>query len=198
MVAYGQTFAPRYMLLDPRFRRAFSRLAPSGLSFDAWIFYRQLPDLMDLLRAFPETSVVLDHMGGVLGLPPHVHRDEVFATWRRYIRELAKFPQLNVKLGGLGMPYTGWYYHLDDKPPTSAKLAADWRPYVETCIEAFGPQRCMFESNFPMDKQSCSYGVLWNAFKRIVAACSAHDKAALYHDTAVRVYRLPRALSSAA
>jgi predicted TIM-barrel fold metal-dependent hydrolase len=198
VVASGRVFPPRYMLLDPRFRRAFARLAPSGLAFDAWIFYHQLPDLMDLLRAFPDTTVILDHVGGVLGLPPHVDRGEVFAVWRQHIRELAQFPNLNVKIGGLGMPYTGWYYHLGDKPPGSQQLAADWRPYIETCVEAFGPRRCMFESNFPMDKQSCSYGVLWNAFKRVTAACSAQDKAALYHDTAVRVYRLPRALSTGA
>lgn len=193
VVAQGRTFPPRHMLLDPRFRRAFARLAPSGLRFDAWIFYHQLPELMDLLRAFPETTVILDHMGGVLGLPPHGDRNAVFAIWRGHIRELSRFPNLNVKLGGLGMPYTGWHYHLADKPPGSDRLAADWRPYVETCIEAFGAQRCMFESNFPMDKQSCGCGVLWNAFKRITAGCSARDKAALYHDTAVRVYELPRA-----
>jgi L-fuconolactonase len=198
VVAHGRVFPPRYMLLDAKFRRGFARLAPMGLSFDAWIFYHQLPDLMDLLRAFPDTTVVLDHCGGVLGLPPHTDRKAVFEIWSAHIRELSRFPNLNVKLGGLGMPYTGWYYHLGDKPPGSQQLAADWRPYIETCIEAFGPQRCMFESNFPMDKQSCSYGVLWNAFKRITASCSAQDKAALYHDTAVRVYRLPRALSGSA
>lgn len=194
VVAHGKVFPPRYMLLDPQFSRAFAHLAPLGLSFDAWMFYSQLPDLMDLLRKFPNTTVVLDHVGGALGLPPHIDRDHVFSIWRQNIRELSRFPNLNVKLGGLGMPYTGWYYHLADKPPGSESLAVDWRPYIETCIEAFGPQRCMFESNFPMDKQSCSYAVLWNAFKRITLGCSAHEKAALYHDTAVRVYRLPRAL----
>src|SRR5258706_6558502 len=174
--AHGRAFPPRYMLLDLRFRRAFARLAPLRLSFDAWIFYHQLPGLMDLLRAFPETTVILDHVGGALGLPPHINRQEVFSVWRQHIRELAKFPNLNVKLGGLGMPYAGWYYHLADKPPGSEQLATDWRPYIETCIEAFGPQRCMFESNFPMDKQSCSYGVLWNAFKRITGNCSVQEK----------------------
>jgi L-fuconolactonase len=190
-VAHGRVFT-RHLLLDPKFRRGFAQLAPLGLSFDAWMYYHQLDDLKDLLGDFPGTTVVLDHVGGAIGLPPHTQRDEVFATWRRHLRELARFPNLNVKLGGLGMPYTGWYYHLDEMPPASARLAADWRPYLETCIETFGVQRCMFESNFPMDKQSCSLAVLWNAFKRITAGCSATDKAALYHDTAVRVYRLPR------
>jgi L-fuconolactonase len=99
-----------------------------------------------------------------------------------------------VKVGGLGMLYCGWDFHVQENPPSSEELAEAWRPYVETCIEAFGPQRCMFESNFPVDKQSCGYGVLWNAFKRITSACSPAEKAALYHDTAVRAYRLPREL----
>ena len=189
---YGRAFAPRHLLLDPTFRRGFARLAPLGLSFDAWLFYAQLPDLMDLLRAFPDSPVILDHAGGILGIPPHVHREEVFAIWRSHIHQLAPFPNLSVKMGGLGMLYCGWDFHLRDVPPSSTDLALAWRPYVETCIEAFGPQRCMFESNFPVDKQSCSYGALWNAFKRITQGCSSAEKAALYHDTAARVYGLSR------
>ena len=179
-------------MLDPTFRRGFARLAPLGLSFDAWLFYPQLPDLMDLLRVFPDSPVILDHAGGILGIPPHVHREEVFAIWRSHIHQLARFPNLSVKIGGLGMLYCGWDFHLRDVPPSSTDLALAWRPYVETCIEVFGPQRCMFESNFPVDKQSCSYGALWNAFKRITQACSSAEKAALYHGTAARVYGLSR------
>ena len=153
---------------------------------------RSCLDLIDLLQAFPETQVILDHAGGVLGIPPHTRRDEVFSIWRSHIQQLARFPNLSVKIGGLGMLYCGWDFHVRDIPPSSADLSSAWRPYVETCIEAFGPQRCMFESNFPVDKQSSGYGALWNAFKRITQGCSRAEKAALYHDTAARVYRLAR------
>ena len=183
--------APRHLMLDPIFRQGFARLEPLGLSFDAWQYYPQLPELVDLLRAFPDANVILNHVGGPLGIPPHDgKRDEIFAIWRGHIRELARFPNLSVKVGGLGMPSCGWDFHLRDVPPSSEELAAAWRPYVETCIEAFGVSRCMMESNFPADKRSCGYGVLWNALKRITQGCSAAEKAALYRDTAARVYRL--------
>jgi L-fuconolactonase len=189
---FGRHRVPRHLLLDPTFRRGFARLEPMGLSFEAWLFHPQLSDLADLLRAFSNTNVILDHVGGLLGIPPHDgNRDEVFAVWRGHIRELAQFPNLTVKVGGLGMLYCDWDFHLREQPPSSEELAAAWRPYVETCIEAFGPERCMTESNFPVDKQSCGYGVLWNALKRITRACSPTEKAALYRDTAARVYRLP-------
>jgi len=187
---YGRSFAPRHMLLDPQFRKGFARLAGHGLTFDAWLFQPQLPDLVDLLKAFPGTPVVLDHVGGVLGLPPHVNRAEVFEAWRASIRALARFPNLSVKLGGLGMLYCGWDFHTRAMPPSSQDLAQAWRPYIETCIEAFGPGRCMFESNFPVDRQSCSYGTLWNAFKRITQGCPDDDKSALYHRTAASFYRI--------
>jgi predicted TIM-barrel fold metal-dependent hydrolase len=146
---------------------------------------------VDLLRAFPETSVILNHCGGLLGIPPHDgSRDEVFKVWRRNMSELAQFPHLAVKVGGLGMLYCGWDFHLGHVPPSSEELAATWRPYVETCIELFGANRCMMESNFPVDKQTCGYGVLWNALKRITKNCSAAEKTALYSGTAARVYRM--------
>lgn len=187
----GRRQVPRHQLLDPVFRKGFAQLQPLGLSFEAWLFHPQLDDLKDLLRAFPDTTVILNHVGGLLGIPPHDgNRAEVFKIWHAHIRELAKFPNLSVKLGGLGMMYCGWDFHLPDVPPSSEELAAAWRPYIEACIEAFGPKRCMMESNFPVDKQTCGYGVLWNALKRITQGASAADKAALYHDTAARVYRL--------
>lgn len=190
---FGRTFAPRQMMLDPAFSEGFARVAELGLSFDAWLFYSQLPDLVDLLERFPEANVTLDHCGGILGIAPHLDRGEVFGAWRGRIEELARYPNLSIKIGGLGMLYCGWDFHLHDRPPSSAALADAWRPYVETCIEIFGFERCMFESNFPMDKESCAYGALWNAFKRITQGCSPSEKAALYHDNAVRTYRLPRA-----
>ena len=182
---------PRHLVLDPVFQQGFACLQPLGLSFDAWQFYLQLPDLVELLRKYPEANVILTHAGGMLGVPPHDgKRDEVFAIWRGHILELAQFPNLSCKIGGFGMLCCGWDFHRRDVPPSSEELAAAWRPYVETCIEAFGARRCMMESNFPVDKQSCGYGVLWNALKRITQGCSAAEKAALYWDTAARVYRL--------
>ena len=188
---FGRRQVPRHQMLDPVFRKGFARLQPLNLSFEAWLFHPQLSDAADLMRAFPEANVVLNHVGGLLGIPPHDgKRDEVFRIWRASIRELAQFPSLTVKVGGLGMLYCGWDFHLRDIPPSSEELGAAWRPYVETCIDAFGPNRCLMESNFPVDKQSCGYGVLWNALKRITKNCSAAEKAAMYHDTAARVYRL--------
>ncbi len=187
---FGRHRVPQHLVLDPTFRKGFARLVSLGLSFESWQFHPQLPDLADLLRAFPEANVILNHVGGLLGVAPHGNRDEVFQVWRNHIRELAQFPNLTVKIGGLGMLYCNWDFHLRDVPPSSEELAAAWRPYVEACIEAFGPARCMMESNFPVDKQSCGYGVLWNAMKRITQNHTPAEKAAMYHDTAARVYRL--------
>lgn len=182
---------PPGMLLEPRLRQGFACLAPLGLSFDAWIYHTQIDELTDLARAFPDTTIVLDHVGGVLGIGPYAgRRDEVHAEWRESLAALAGCPNVCVKLGGLGMPLFGFGFEVAARPPDSAQLAAAWRPYVETCIELFGPGRCMFESNFPVDKVSCGYGVLWNAFKLIAAAASADEKAALFHGTARRVYKL--------
>ena len=188
---FGRRQVPQHQALEPVFRKGFACLKPLGLSFEAWLFHPQLPDLVDLLRAFPDTTVIMNHVGGLLGVAPHDgKREEVFKVWRANIREVAQFPNVSVKIGGLGMMYCNWDFHLRDLPPSSAELAATWRPYVEACIAAFGPDRCMMESNFPVDKQTCSYSVLWNAMKRITQGCSPAEKAALYHDTAARVYRL--------
>src|SRR5262249_11529568 len=182
---------PPGMLMDPKVREGFARLAPLGLSFDAWAYHTQLAELVDLARAFPETPIVLDHVGGAIGLGPYAgQRDTVFAEWSARIRELAACPNVHIKLGGLGMRMFGFDVHLADTPPSSEQLAGLWRPYIETCIAAFGPERAMFESNFPVDKGSCSYHVLWNAFKRIAAGCSATEKAALFASTATKFYRL--------
>jgi L-fuconolactonase len=147
--------------------------------------------VIDLARAFPDTTIILDHVGGVLGVGPYAGRQqEILAGWRRDIAELAKCANVVAKLGGLGMTSFGFDSHERDVPPSSEELAAAWRPYIEPCIEAFGAARCMFESNFPPDKQSCGYTELWNAFKRLTAGASAGEKTALYSGTAARVYRL--------
>jgi len=182
---------PLGLLLDAAFREGFARLRAYGLSFDAWLYHPQLPDLVELARAFPATPIVLNHVGGLLGIGGYQgRRDEIFGHWRASIRQLAACPNVVAKLGGLGMRQCGFGFHEAAQPPTSMQLAAAWRPYIETCIEAFGTERCMFESNFPVDQLSCSYLVLWNAFKRIAAGCGEHEKANLFSRTASRVYRL--------
>ena len=168
------------------------RPPPLGLAFDAWLFHTQLDDVADLARAFPQAMIVLNHVGGALAIGPYSgKREEAFAEWRDGIRQVASFPNTYVKLGGLGMKLTGFTFFENDMPPSSEDLEKAWRPYIETCINAFGPQRSMFESNFPVDKGMCSYPVMWNAFKRIAAGCSADEKTALFSGAAKKAYHLP-------
>lgn len=173
------------------FRAGMRELGKRGLTFEAWQYHPQLPDVIALARAVPQTNIVLNHVGGPLGIGPYAGmRDDVFAQWSRGIRELAKCPNVWVKLGGLGMPICGFDFHRRDMLPGSRELAEAWRPYLEVCIEAFGPSRGMLESNFPVDGASCSYANLWNAFRRVTAGASAAEKALLYRDTARKFYRL--------
>ena len=179
------------LLASPDFRAGFAHLAPLGLSFDAWMYHPQIDELTDLARAFPDTQIVLNHVGGPLGIGAYAgQRDAVFAKWSASIRELATCPNVYVKLGGIGMPLTGHAFHEQPEPPSSEKLAAASRPYLETCIEAFGANRGMFESNFPVDKESFSYAVYWNSCKRLAQAASATEKADLFSGSAARFYRL--------
>jgi L-fuconolactonase len=179
------------LLLRDDFRAGFAHLAPRGLTFEAWCYHRQIPDVTSLARAFPGTTIVLDHVGGPLGIGPYAGKaDDVHTEWRASIRELASCPNVVVKLGGINMEINGFGWHHRPHPPGSRELAGATRRYYEFAIETFGADRCMFESNFPVDKVSCSYTVLWNSFKRLASGCSAADKAKLFHDTATRVYRL--------
>jgi predicted TIM-barrel fold metal-dependent hydrolase len=188
---FATRVVPSHLVRDPKFREGFAQLAPLGLSFESWQYHPQLPDAIDLARAFPNTTIILNHVGGVLGVGLYSgHRQEILADWKNDIGELAKCPNVNVKLGGVGMTSFGFDFHERDLPPSSEELAAAWRQYIEPCIEAFGPNRCMFESNFLPDKQSGGYTELWNAFKRITSGASAAEKTALYSGTAARVYRL--------
>lgn len=187
--------APQGLYADGVFREGFAELAPRGLTFDAWVFEPQLGEMLDLARAFPQQSIVLDHCGGILGLGDYAGKlKERFANWRQSIQALAECPNVTVKLGGLGMAQV----QLPSKGPAaglgSEELAAMWRPYIETCIEVFGPDRAMFESNYPVDRWGASYPVLWNAFKRIAAGASAEEKRALFAGTAARVYGIEHAL----
>ena len=182
---------PKGQLLDPRFRQGIARLQEMGLSFDAWHYHTQFMELVDLARVFPDLSIILDHVGGPLGTGPYAgRREEVFQVWKRGIAELATCQNVAVKLGGLAMPVCGFGWEGRPKPPSSEELAKAWAPYYLFCIEKFGPNRCMFESNFPVDKASCSYTVLWNAFKRIAQGFSPAERTALFRGTAARVYRL--------
>jgi predicted TIM-barrel fold metal-dependent hydrolase len=190
-VAHMYATRPKGLLLDPAFRKGFACLAPLGLSFDAWLFHPQIGELTDLARAFPDTKIVLDHCGGPIGIGRYAgKREEVFPVWKASIQQIAKCRNVVVKLGGLAMCLLGYDFHLRPKPPSSEQAAAAWRPYIETCIEAFGPDRCMFESNFPPDKGQCSYQVIFNAFKRIAAQYSEAEKTALFSKTATDFYRL--------
>ena len=151
----------------------------------------EIGELTDLARTFPDTKIVLDHCGGPAGTGQYAgRREEIFASWKASISEVARCPNVVVKLGGLAMCLFGYDFHQRAAPPSSEELATAWRPYMETCIEAFGPQRAMFESNFPPDKGQCSYQVIFNAFKRIAASCSETEKNALFSKTAAEVYRL--------
>ena len=182
---------PEGLLVDKKVREGFAQLAPLGLSFDAWVYHTQLADVIDLARAFPGTRICLDHCGGPAGVGRFAgRREEVFPEWKASIQEIAKCENVVVKLGGLAMCLLGYDFHLRERPPSSEELAAAWRPYVETCIEAFGPRRAMFESNFPPDNGQCSYQVIINAFKRIASPLSEAEKTALFSQTATDVYRL--------
>jgi L-fuconolactonase len=182
---------PPGLLADKKVREGFAQLAPLGLSFDTWVYHPQLGEVVDLARAFPDTQICVDHVGGPIGFGRFQgQRDAVFAQWSRRIEELAACPNVHVKLGGMGMKMFGFGFHEAARPPGSEQLAAAWRPCVETCIEAFGTRRAMFESNFPVDKASYAYGVYWNACKRLARGMSPSEKADLFHDTASRFYRL--------
>lgn len=197
-VKNSHTNPPRGLLLDARFRAGFAMLAKYGLSFDAWLYHPQLDELLDLARAFPEQPIVIDHLGGLLRFAPYAERQkEEQAAWRQSLKALATCPNVYMKLGGLGMKSFGFRYGKQPAPPGSEQLARDWAPLLDICIDAFGPERCMFESNFPVDKQSFSYSTMWNAFKRYAAAASPAEKTALFSATASAFYRLQPAVEPA-
>jgi predicted TIM-barrel fold metal-dependent hydrolase len=191
IIGNSRTAGGPHLFQQAGFRAGFARLTALGLSLDAWVFHPQLADVVELARAFPSASIVSVHCGGPLGYGPYEgKRDEVFKTWKAGITELATCPNVTMKLGGMMMRLAAYDYRTAPAPPTSEELAALWRPYIETCIEAFGADRCMFESNFPVDKMGIGWAALWNAFKRITSGASSAEKLALFSGTARRVYRL--------
>jgi L-fuconolactonase len=191
IVSTTSAVAPRGLLMDPAFRVGLARLGKFGLSYECSLYHPQLPELTDLARAFPDLPILANHCGGPIRIGPYAdHPQAAFAAWQTALRELAACPNVVLKLGGQAMTIRGFTWHEAPLPPSSEELAAAWRPTMATCIDAFGASRCMFESNFPVDKGMCSYPVVWNAFKRLAAGCSAEEKAALFHATAARFYRL--------
>jgi predicted TIM-barrel fold metal-dependent hydrolase len=180
-------------LASDQFRAGARVLARMGHTLEGWLYHPQLPELAAFARAVPELTIVLNHVGGLLRTGPYANRDdEVMETWRKGIAAVAACPNVVVKLGGLGMTRCGFDWHTREKPIGSEELAASMRPFLTYCIEKFTPARCMFESNFPVDKVSFSYGVMWNAFKRFSKGYSAGERAAMFHDTAARIYRIAR------
>jgi L-fuconolactonase len=171
------------------FRTGFGVLDDMNLTFDVWCFHEQIPELVSLAKAFPSVTIVLDHFGGPLGIGPYKDRaEEVFSHWQGYVEPLASLNNVHFKLGGINMKINGFDWHKKELPPTSDQLVTATGRYYDHCIDTFGAERCMFESNFPVDKDSCSYHVLYNAFKKISQNRSGEEIAALFHDTAVQVY----------
>lgn len=182
---------PPGLLADETFRKGFGRLAPLDLTFDAWLLHPQINELTALAHAFPETRIVLNHLGGSLGIGVYSgRRKEIFGHWSMSIRALARCPNVFLKIGGLGMRIAGFDFHEKATPPASMTLADAWRPYVETAIETFGTGRCMFESNFPVDKGSYGYATFWNACKILAHGVSKLEKTDLFSGTSERFYRL--------
>lgn len=187
--------APQGLYTDATFREGFRHLGELGLTFDAWLLEPQLDDVLSLARAFPDQPICLDHCGTPLGMGSyHGKLHERFDIWRSKIGEIAACPNVTIKLGGLAMSFAGMPDHGPAAGVPSEVLAAMWRPYIETCIEAFGPDRAMFESNYPVDKWGANYAVLWNAFKRLTHGASANEKRALYAGTAARFYGIEHLL----
>jgi predicted TIM-barrel fold metal-dependent hydrolase len=196
MTAFDTELPPIYgaqepgILMAPAFRAGFAQLGPRGLSFDAWVFHSQLAEFVDIARAFPDTRIILDHLGGPIGVGRYANRADGFDAWKRSIAQAALCANVVLKIGSLNMSYTGVDATGADRPMTSHEMAARWRDHIRTAIDLFGPRRCMFESNFPVDMVSTSYVLLWNGFKRVSGDLSPAERADLFAGVARRTYRL--------
>lgn len=183
--------APADLAHQPDFRRGVARLGERGFTYDSWHYHDQNRDFLELARATPGTTMVLDHFGTPLGVGPWAdQRDEIFEQWKIDIADIAECPNVVAKLGGMAMPDNGYGWHAADRPPTSDEFVAAQRDHYLHTIECFGPERCMFESNFPVDRFSLSYRTVWNAFKKIAAEFTPDEREALFRGTATRVYSL--------
>lgn len=183
--------APDGLLRSKEFHRGAAEVARAGLALDVWAYQTQLHEVEALARLLPELTVVINHCGGPLGVGPFRERTPAdFAAWRAGLEKLAALPNTRLKIGGFGLAVFGNDYHHQPAPPDSERLARDWAPWFGVCLEAFGPTRCMFESNFPVDKGMFSYVALWNAFKRLTQALSQNDRDQLFWKTAANTYRV--------
>lgn len=179
------------LYLDPKFQEGVKVLQDMGYIYETWLYHPHIKHLTTLARAVPGVTIVLDHMGSPLGVGPYAgHRDEIFKKWAHDISELATCPNVTIKLGGLLMPWQGFRFEEKPRAPTSDEIVAAQRPYYDHAIAAFGTKRCMFQSNFPVEKNAVSYDVLWNAFKKFAAAYSEDEKDNLFYGTAAAFYRL--------
>jgi predicted TIM-barrel fold metal-dependent hydrolase len=182
---------PERLLREQSVVEAVRRMGKRGLVLDIWGFQTQLDDIRALAPRAPDTTIVIDHVGGVLGIGPYAGlRRALFNDWRAEMAALAEFPNVRVKLGGLAMHTCGFGFETADLPPSSEQLAEAWAPYIHTCVELFGPERAMFESNFPVDKGMVSYRNCWNAFKRLAGSAGATERDRLFRGTAAETYRL--------
>lgn len=181
-----------HVMRDASFRRGVARLARLGLSFDAWVYHTQLDELIELADAFPDTRIVVDHVGGPIGVANfRPRRAEVLREWEANLRALAMRPNVVMKIGGMGMAVLGFGFENGERPPQAQAIVNAWKPLIDVCVDVFGTSRCMFESNFPVDKQSCSYVELWNAFKLATQGWSQQERGDLFYRTACRAYSLP-------
>ncbi len=182
-----------HVLLRDDTATAVAGIAKRGYPLDIWVYQTQLDEIVNLGRRFPDLQIIVDHVGGPLGCGPyHDRRQEMFPAWAQGIKKVAELPNVSMKFSGLGTRYPGFLYDQASHPPSSDQLTNDWRPYFEICLEAFGPRRCMFASNFPGDKSCFSFTTLWNSFKKLSRSLSHDERKSLLSETATRVYRIPR------
>lgn len=186
---------PAGLLTEAKFIDGARRLSRHNLVLDVWAYHSQLAEVYELAQACPDTLLVIDHLGGPLGIGPYTHqREATFVEWSAAISKLAQLPNVRMKIGGFGLKVLGYRYHEQALPPDSDSLAQAWQPYVDVLIGAYGVERCMFESNFPVDKGMFSYHVMWNAFKKITQSCSPTERHALFFQTALDTYSLDPSL----
>ena len=185
----SRPYARQGLMQEPGFREGLARLAARGLVYDSHQYHPQLGEVAALADAIPDLPMVVNHCGGLMGIGPYAGK-ETFARWKSLVEEVARRPNTHMKLGGLSARRCGFAFEQRTTPATAEELAATWRPYIETCIELFGPKRCMFESNFPPDRVSGDYRTLWNALKLTAASCSPEEKRDLFSETARRIYRI--------